>query len=221
MNIIRPFYYGLKNTSILEFIAMLASIIALLLSRKENIYAYPLILINTVIFLAVSLDNELPGEVVLKFFFIAISIYGWLLWSKRDKRKHRIIRVTASAKREWINQIIFFAAFFTGVLFALNYFKNSFYLYVIPWADAFAIASSLTALWLMVRKKVESWYWWIMANLALVLLFFVKNYIVITAYHCLLLAIAIFGLSGWKKRSLRKKRVTVTSENIQPGKINY
>jgi nicotinamide mononucleotide transporter len=208
MNIIRPFYYGLKNTSVLEFIAMLAGIIAVWFSSKENIYAYPMGLINTVIYIFLSFDKGIPGEASVRLYFIAIGIYGWLLWSKRDKRKHRIIRVTASLKKDWLSQLAFFSGFFIAILLTIIYLKNSFYLDVIPWADAFANAAAFTGMWLMAKKKVESWYWWILANLSLMSLYFIKNFMVTTVYHGVLLVLAVFSLIEWNKRSLRKRRVT-------------
>jgi nicotinamide mononucleotide transporter len=208
MNIIRPFYYGLKNTSMLGFIAVFAGIISLWFARKENIYAYPTGLLSAVIYIFSSFDQGLAGEVCVNFYYTIMGIYGWVLWSKRDKKKHRIVRVTASANKEWLTHFAFFSTCFIVILFALVYLKNNFYTGVIPWADAFAIAAAFTGMWLMTRKKVESWYWWIAASLSFVLLYFIKHFIFTTMCHGVLLIMSVLGLIEWKKRSLRKRRGT-------------
>jgi nicotinamide mononucleotide transporter len=204
MNIIRPFYYSLKAASILELIAMIAGILSMWFSRKENIYVYPMLLINTISFFFLSFDKDFMGEAGINFYFIILSIYGWVLWNKRDKKKHRIIRVTLSTKKEWLLQLAFFVSFFVVIFFSLSFFKNTFSQRVIPWADAFSIAAAFTGMWLMTKKKVESWYWWIAANLAFLTLYFVKNFIFTASYFCLLFIIAMLCLKEWKKRSFKK-----------------
>ncbi len=207
MNIVKPFYIGLKNTSMLEFIAVLAGIISVWFSRKENIYVYPTGLLNTIIYIFLSFDQGLLGEATVNFYYTIMSIYGWLLWNKRDKKKHRVLRVTSSTKKEWLTHFAFFTAFFIVIFFALSFLKNNFYPGVIPWADAFASATAFTGMWLMTKKKVESWYWWIATNLTSIPLYFVKNFMFTAVYYGVLLMMAIFGLYEWKKRSLRKRKM--------------
>ncbi len=208
MNIVRPFYYALKSTSMLEFIAVFAGIISVWFCRKENIYVYPTGLINTLIYIFLSFDQGLTGEASVNFYYAIMGIYGWIIWNKRDKKKHRVVRVTASTKKEWLIQLAFFASFFIVIFFALTYLKNNFYPGLITWADAFVIATAFTGMWLMTKKKVESWYWWIATDIASIPLYFVKHFMFTTVYYSVLLIMALFGLLEWKKRSLRKRRVS-------------
>ena len=70
----------------------------------------------------------------------------------------------------------------------------------IPWADGFASATAYTGMWLMARKKVESWYWWIATNIASIPLYFVKHYVFSSVYYVVLLIMAFWGLSEWQKK---------------------
>jgi nicotinamide mononucleotide transporter len=211
MNIIRPFYYAAKNMSLLEFIAVFAAIISLWFSRKENIYAYPIGLISVIISIFLNLEQDVPGQAVIGFYFIVTGIYGWLLWSKRDRRKHRIVRVTASSNNERLLQLTFFIAVFLLAFFCLTYLKTQFAVGNIPWADAFVTAASFTAMWLMVKKKTESWYWWIAASIVSIPLYFVKHFIFISVNNGLVLIMAIAGLYGWKKKSAVKRKSSFNS----------
>lgn len=205
-NIIRPFYYDLKGTSLLEFIAVLAGIISVWFSRKENIYVYPVGLINTIIYVFLSMDASLFGEASVNLYYTIMSIYGWVVWNKRDKRKHRVVRVTASSQKEIITQFGFFAAVYTVIFIALTFLKESFAAGAIPWADAFASATAFTGMWLMTKKKVESWYWWIATNIASIPLYFVKHFVLTSAYYGILLVLAFMGLQEWKKRAKTTRR---------------
>src|SRR5437762_3881766 len=100
-----------------------------------------------------------------------------------------------------MQQLSFFALFYVTIYFVLTYLKRSFAPNAIPWADAFASASAYTGMWLMAKKKVESWYWWIITNTASIPLYFVKHYVFTSVYYFILLVMAVFGLLEWKKRA--------------------
>jgi nicotinamide mononucleotide transporter len=112
-----------------------------------------------------------------------------------------VIHVSFSDKRWWQYQLLFFLVFYTVIYFSLTYLKQSFAPGAIPWADAFASATAFTGMWLMTKKKVESWYWWMATNIASIPLYFVKQYVFTSVYYFILLVMAIFGLAEWIKRA--------------------
>jgi nicotinamide mononucleotide transporter len=67
-------------------------------------------------------------------------------------------------------------------------------------------------MWLMARKKVESWYWWIATNIASIPLYFVKGLVFTSVYYVVLLVLAVLGLQEWKLRAIRKPGVNHLSE---------
>ncbi len=204
-NVIRPFYYSLKKTSLLEYLAVIAGIISVWFSRKENIYVYPVGLLSTVIYIFLSFDANLYGEASVNFYYTIMSIWGWIIWSKRDKKQHRVVRVTGSSTKEWIVQIAFFAVVFTACYFSLIYLKKHFSPAAIPLADSFATATAFTGMWLMTKKKVESWYWWIATNIASIPLYFTKHFVLTSVYYVVLLVMAYMGLKEWQKRKNRRR----------------
>jgi nicotinamide mononucleotide transporter len=133
-----------------------------------------------------------------------MSIIGWWLWLRKNEKKETILHVTYSNKKMWFNQLLFFLFFYAMIFVALNYLKQDFAKGAIPWADAFASATAFTGMWLMTKKKVESWYWWIATNIASIPLYFVKDYVFTSVYYLVLLVMAIFGLIEWKKRATSK-----------------
>jgi len=198
------FIEGMKNTTWLEYIAVFAGIASVWYSRVENIMVYPVGLINTIIYVWLSVKGELLGEASVNLYYTIMSIYGWLLWTKKDKEQHAIIHVKFSDHRWWLYQLAFFAAFYVTIFISLTYLKRSFAPGAIPWADAFASATAFTGMWLMTKKKVESWYWWIATNIASIPLYFVKQYVFTSVYYLVLLIMAVWGLMEWRKRAALK-----------------
>ena len=206
----------MKATGGLEYIAVFAGIASVWFSRIENIWVYPVGLINTIIYIYLSLKGSLIGEASVNFYYTVMSIYGWILWAKKDQAHHHIVHIEYSNKKWWTYQLIFFASFYVLIFFSLSYLKQSFAPGAIPWADAFASATAYTGMWLMAKKKVESWWWWIATNIASIPLYFVKHYVFTSVYYLILLVMAIFGLLEWMRRAkMKKAEVDFSFEKIE------
>ena len=188
------FLRDLKATGWVEYIAVLFGIISVYFSRKENILVYPTGLINTTFYVYLSFKGHLLGEASVNVYYTLISIYGWWLWSKKDNQNVKVLKITYSDKKQWINQIIFFAVLYILIFFGLTYLKREFAPGAIPWADALASASAFTGMWLMAKKKVESWIWWIITNIVSIPLYFVKSYVFTSIYYFILLGMAVSRL---------------------------
>ena len=191
----------MKNTGLLEYIAVFAGIISVWFSRKENILVYPTGLVSTIIYIYLSFKVGLYGEGSVNFYYTVMSIYGWILWTRKDTGHQLLLKITSSTKKEWMIQIAF-CSFFYAVIFVILYWlkKHHYSTEVIPWADAFASSTAFTGMWLMAKKKIESWYWWVATNIASIPLYFVKHYVFTSVLYLVLLIMAVFGLLEWMKR---------------------
>jgi len=192
----------------MELIAVFAGIASVWYSRVENILVYPVGLINTIFYIYLSIKGHLIGEASVNLYYTIMSIYGWILWTKKDEARNPVVAVSFSSGRQWLHQIGFFFAFYIVIFLSLRYLKQSFAPGAIPWADAFASATAYTGMWLMAKKKVESWWWWILTDVSSIPLYFVKHYVFTSVYYLVLLVMAVFGLIEWmqRARSQTKKR---------------
>ncbi|MEO5984129.1 MAG: nicotinamide riboside transporter PnuC [Ferruginibacter sp.] len=200
-NIIQQFITGMKQTGLIEYIAVFAGIASVWFSRKENVLVYPIGLINTIFYIYISYKGQLGGEAAVNLYYTIMSIYGWILWSKKDNAQKPVLKITDSSNKEWFWQLAFFAGCYFVIFFSLTSLQKAFLPGAIPWADGLASASAFTGMWLMTRKKTESWIWWIITNIASIPLYFVKGYVFTSVYYLILLILAIAGLLEWKKRA--------------------
>ena len=207
LQITEQFITGLKQTSALEYIAVFAGIASVWFSKKENILVYPVGLVNTIIYVYLSFKFHLIGEASVNFYYTVVSLYGWWLWARKNPQQEAVLHITFSSAQEWRQQLLF-AAFLYGAIFvSLTYLKQSFYPGAIPWADAFASATAFTGMWLMAKKKVESWWWWIATNIASIPLYFVKGLVFTSFYYAVLLVLAVLGLQEWRQKAGNKNRI--------------
>jgi nicotinamide mononucleotide transporter len=201
----QQFVDGMKNTTWLEYIAVFTGIASVWFSRIENILVYPVGLINTIIYIYLSVKGDLYGEASVNFYYTVMSVLGWYMWLRKDEKKEIILHITYSDRNMWLKQLFFFLFFYITIFAALTFLKQDFAKGAIPWADAFASATAFTGMWLMTKKKVESWYWWIATNITSIPLYFVKAYVFTGVYYLILLVFAFWGLAEWKRRARPNK----------------
>ncbi len=203
------FVTGIKATTLPEYIAVVAGIVSVWFSKKENILVFPTGLINTIIYVYLSFKYHLIGEAGVNFYYTIMSIWGWMLWLKKDNAQKRVVQIAFSKNRELLQQMQIFLAIYAVIYFLLVYLKEAFYEGAIPWADGFASATAFTGMWLMAKKKVESWWWWIATNTASIPLYFVKGLVFTSVYYFVLLILAFLGLNEWKKKAAANKQKPV------------
>jgi nicotinamide mononucleotide transporter len=207
-SLLTDIYQGLILTTPLEAVAVIAGIASVWYSRKENILVYPVGLLNTTIYIYLSVKGNLLGEASVNLYYTIMSVYGWYLWTRVDpQQKNSTLHVTQSNTKDWVQQLLFFAAFYVIIFFSLTYLKTNFAPEAIPWADAFASATAYTGMWLMAKKKVESWIWWILTNIASIPLYFIKGYAFTSVQFLVLLVLAIAGLKSWNEKSKNIKHI--------------
>ena len=201
----QQFIHDVRQTGWLEFVAVLSGIASVWFSKKENILVYPVGLINTTFYVYLSIKGSLYGEASVNLYYTIMSIYGWILWARRDKQDQIILHIMKSSFREWMQHLSFFAFFYIAIFSALTWLKNAFYANTIPALDAFASATAFTGMWLMAKKKVESWCWWIATNITSIPLYYIKGYALTSVYYLILLVLAVFGLMEWKQKAREVK----------------
>jgi nicotinamide mononucleotide transporter len=199
--IFQSIYNGLIQTSRIEAVAVIAGIVSVWYSRKENILVFPTGLVNTTLYIYLSYKGHLLGEASVNLYYTIMSIYGWYLWTRKKEDKTLALQITNSNIREWLQQLGFFATFYIVIYAALSFAKTAFAPEAIPWADAFASATAYTGMWLMAKKKVESWIWWILTNIASIPLYFIKGYAFTSVQFLILLILAIAGWMSWKEKA--------------------
>ncbi|MEJ7611978.1 MAG: nicotinamide riboside transporter PnuC [Ferruginibacter sp.] len=206
--IAEQFLRDIRLTTWYEYLAVTAGVISVWFSRKENVLVYPIGLINTVIYIYISIKGHLLGEAAVNGYYTVMSFIGWYMWSKKDLLKRPELHITKATRREWFQHLAFFFFFYAIIFFALSWFKTVFFPGIIPWADALASASAFTGMWLMTKKKVESWYWWILTNITSIPLYFVKHYVFTSVYYLVLLIMSVAGLMAWLDKEKRKDTAT-------------
>ncbi|HET8885020.1 MAG TPA: nicotinamide riboside transporter PnuC [Salinimicrobium sp.] len=181
---------------ILESIAVVFGFLSVWFSKQENIWVYPTGIISTAIFVYLLWKWELFGDMMINFYYTSMSIYGWYIWSRKDN-KNQVIQVTKTTVKENIQSvfIFLFTMFFTWLVY--NYYEkwDSWTAYV----DTITTGIFFVGMWLMAKKKLENWIYWIVGDIISVPLYFYKGLTLTSLQYLIFTIIAIYGYRAWKR----------------------
>jgi nicotinamide mononucleotide transporter len=193
--IVSQFINDFHQTTLFEFIAVVLGISSVIFSRKEHILVYPVGMVSTGIYIWLYITHGLYADASVNFYYTVMSVAGWVMWSKKTDGKPAL-SVTASSKRDWRNTWIFFFSCWVILYFLLRRFTDS----TVPIADSFTSAAAFTGMWLMNKKKLENWTWWIITDLASVPLNFYKHLVFTSFQYLVFLILAVMGYITWRKK---------------------
>ena len=180
----------------LELLAVIMNITSVVYAKRNNILVYPTGLIGTGIFVYILLNFSLLGDTIINAYFFSMSIYGWYFWS-RKKDEVFINQVSTIKRNEVKNLFILGISCLIFIYFVYEYFDkwNNWTAYV----DNLTTAIFFVAMWLMARRKLESWIFWIIGDLITVPLYFYKGLTISSIQYIIFLILAVLGYISWKK----------------------
>lgn len=190
---------------VLEFISVIFAILSVWYSKRENILVYPTGIIATGIAAYILLFWGLLGDMLINVYYFVMSVVGWYLWTRKVDETHFIpITRTTSNEKKW-SVIIFVATLvFVTIVYTVADKFNTWTAYV----DTLTTAIFFVGMWLMAKKKLENWTYWIIGDVITVPLYWYKGLIFSSLLYAVLTIIAIYGLKAWKK-SLGKSPQTL------------
>lgn len=187
---------------ILETIAVLFGIFSVFYAKNNNILVYPTGIISTAIYIYLLFIWQLYGDLIINGYYFYMSIYGWYLWSRKDKRNNDLLKISAMTKRDkYISAGIFTSAVL--VVSVIYYYTGNFS-YWWAYVDTFITGLFFIGMWLMANRKIEYWLFLIAGDIIAIPLFFYKGYTLSSILYVFLTIVAIFGYREWRK-ILRKQ----------------
>ncbi|WP_350289845.1 nicotinamide riboside transporter PnuC [uncultured Croceitalea sp.] len=190
---------------VLEMIGVVFTILSVWYSKRENILVYPTGLIATGIYVYILLVYSLLGDMLINAYYFAMSIIGWYLWTRKVDDTHFVpITKTTPKEKQWS------ALLFLGALvfvFLIYYFTGRYDTWT-AYVDTITTAIFFVGMWLMAKKKLENWIYWIIGDIITVPLYWYKGLIFSSLLFAILTIIAIYGYKSWK-RNLNKSPQTL------------
>lgn len=190
-------YQGYDSIDIvLEITAVCFGLASVFFSLRNHIWVFPTGMISTAIYVYLLLKWALIGDMLINGYYFIMSIYGWHIWTKKGTNTS-VTPISETTSKEKTHSVFIFLATLLFVFVVYELFDK--------WNDWTAYVDTLTTgiffvgMWLMAKRKIENWLFWIVGDIISVPLYFYKGFTFSSFQYLIFTIIAIFGYFAWKK----------------------
>ncbi|PLX06943.1 MAG: nicotinamide riboside transporter PnuC [Marinilabiliales bacterium] len=179
-----------------ELAAAILGLIGITLQIKQNSLYWLTSIIMVSLYIYVFFVSGFYADMSFQFYYLVVSIYGWYFWlTVKDKQQKSEIRTSRLNKNQWIYSILVSSAFYILIYLILYKFTDS----EVAIGDAFTTSLSFVATWLLARRILENWLFWIVIDAVSTGLYIYKGLYPTAILFTVLTILAVVGYIKWKK----------------------
>ena len=200
-------YQNILDSTWMEIVAASFGLLSVWFAKKANILVYPTGIISVLLYVYICQHAQLYADMGINAYYFLFSVYGWIMWSRKDENKEEL-PVTYSDRKTWIISMVIFLVSLVIIQVLLRIFKAGDVVYwdsFVPYTDTFTTAVAIIGMWLMAIKKVENWLFWIATDVVSVPLYLYKGLVFTSLQYLVFLIIAVFGYIEWRKMANEKR----------------
>ena len=202
--LVRPYLTYTPMQIGMECIAAIFGVGSVFFAIRKSICVYPIGIVSTVLYTYLLYHWQLYGDMAINAYYTAVSIYGWWMWSSHctsEEVKSVHHHNQPQVDRNTIHWHLFLLPVFFLLIFIIYVVKYQSWRAVplINYVDSIMTAVFLVAMYLMAKKRIENWHYWIVGNAMAIPLFIYKGYGITALQYLIFLLMAFVGLYEWKK----------------------
>ena len=183
------------------------------LTVRQNVWNWPIGIVNSAVFLVVTVQHKLYSDGGLQVLYIVLGAYGLWHWLYGNPAKRDALPVTRAPIAEAAIAFVVAVVFFVGLGLVLDRLTDT----DVPFYDAFPTTTSLLAQYFLTRKYLLNWPVWIfLVNVPYLALYLYKDIRPLAALQPVYMALSVWGWVDWR-RSLDQQPATVVAPAIASG----
>ncbi len=177
-----------------EAAAVILGIAYLLLAVREHISCWYAAFASTTIYLFLFWDVNLLMESALQVYYLAMAIYGWWHWQHggSSDSELRISRWDSRRHAAAIGAVLVISA---ASGFLLQQYSSA----ALPFLDSFTTWGAVLTTWMVARKILENWLYWLVIDGASIYLYIDRELYLTAGLFAVYIVIAVFGFVAWLK----------------------
>jgi nicotinamide mononucleotide transporter len=179
-----------------EIVGSILSFVYLYLSIKQQVSLWIFGFLCSALYAVVFLQSQFYAGMTLQFYYLFVSVYGWINWKHGKKNSGKELPISRVTKKT-----IVYLALASVLIFFLYYFvhtkTDSSLLVAI--GDSFVTALSIIATWMLAKKYIEFWLVFIVVNPISASLYFHQKLYPTAVLFVFYAAMAVIGYFQWKK----------------------
>lgn len=184
---------AVRATTGLEWAATLTGFACVWLAARESLWNFPVAIVSCLLFIAIYYQKAIYADSGLQVMFIALSAYGWYEWLYGGRGKTPL-PVSRAPATEWVWSAVFIVVFTLVFGYYLRHYTDD----TFPYWDSFTTGGSLAAQYLLLRKRLENWWLWLLVDVIYVPILWLKELYPASLLYALYLGLAAYGYWQWR-----------------------
>jgi nicotinamide mononucleotide transporter len=190
--------------SAIEIAAAAFGLVCVWLTMRENVWCWPTGLVQVVLYIYVFYEARLYADTGLQVIYVFLQLYGWHQWLHGGAR-HGTLHISRAA-RPLLLQLLLLGGLSTAALgYAFHRWTDA----SVPYWDSVIVAFSLVAQWMLARKLLQNWLFWIAVDVVAIGVYLYKGLLPTGVLYAVFLVLAILGYRQWA-RTLHKAETSQT-----------
>ncbi|WP_372626561.1 nicotinamide riboside transporter PnuC [Arsukibacterium sp.] len=190
----------------LELLATLLALAYVVLALRQSLWCWPAALLSTMLFTHIMWDSALLSDALLQLYYAAMALYGWWRWQQMKQQHQGLNTVSEWPWRRHVQLIAITAL--AGVL--LGYVMANFTHADFAYLDAQTTVFSVMATWLVARKLVSNWLYWVVIDAVSIYVYAQKHLYFLTLLFMLYTIIALAGYFIWRANYQQQPQLAVS-----------
>lgn len=178
-----------------EIIAALLSIFYISLAIKQNIWCWIAAFFSTLIYSILFFDATLLMSSFLNAYYLLMAIFGWYSWKLRNNYKDSNLKISTLNLSVNAKIIVVLSIISIVLGYYMTNYTNASYAYL----DSTITIFSLVATYMMTKKILDNWIYWIIIDSAAIYLYFKKEFYVTSILFLIYTILAFLAYMEWKK----------------------
>lgn len=188
----------LGNSSAMELCAVILAVAYLLLAVKQNIACWYAAFVSTALFLLIFWQHKLYMESGLQIYYLAMAVYGWYQWKNNALTTQSKTRVSTWSLQK---HIVAISLILVATLVSGSLLKDTDQRF--PYLDSFTTWSAVVTTYMVTRKVLENWLYWLVIDGASIYLYLDRELYFTALLFAAYLVIVCFGYYAWRLEYLR------------------
>jgi nicotinamide mononucleotide transporter len=185
-----------QQVTTLEIVSVAFGLAYVVLAAKENIWCWPAAFIGTGTGIMVFWDASLLMESALNVFYLLMAVYGFHQWKYGGQQGHPL-SITSWGMPQHLKAI----SLVTALAVASGYLLNNHTTAALPYVDSFTTWAAVVSTWMVARKILENWLYWVVIDAVSVWLFVQRELYLYALLFVLYTIIAVYGYLQWRMRA--------------------
>jgi nicotinamide mononucleotide transporter len=184
----------------LEYIAVAFNIAYVVLASRRNIWCWPMGIVGSLLSIFLFIEVKIYAEAILFTYYVVMGFYGWYLWKKSEGEEGLML-----STRSLSYHLLLFSIGYV-LSFGMYVFLESYTPAEMPLLDSYTTVFSFIATWLVAKKILENWIYWIAIDSLTVYLYLARGLELYALLSLVYTGMAVYGYLEWRKRYLSHRK---------------